>query len=210
VDWTRTGGWAGVASAVLTQAAVLAATVASPGFRWTGNALSDLGNPGHRIATPVTTLLFDGGLILGGLLGTPFGYLLWTGGDHWVERAAALPFVPAMLAMAGIGLFPSPQPLHAPVAIAFYLLSMVTMGVYGAGNALAGARVRGLLTLGLVAVHVGVWYWWASGGPVLRDGLAVPEAIGAVVVAGWVVATAHWHLTGRRAATARADSGVTP
>ncbi|WP_276271625.1 DUF998 domain-containing protein [Haloarcula litorea] len=202
METDRASAWAGVASVGLTDLAILAATVASPTFRWTGDALSDLGQPGDAAATPVTTLLFDGGLVVGAVVGLAFALTLSRGAGHPVERVAALPFVVALIGLAGVGVFPYSQALHAPAAVTFYLASMVAMAAYAVGNALAGARVRGAVTLALVGVHVAVWYWWATGGAFTRGGLAVPEFAGALLFGGWVVWTARWHLAGERAGAA--------
>ncbi|MBX0293962.1 DUF998 domain-containing protein [Haloarcula nitratireducens] len=195
----RFGGWAGVASVVLTNAAIAGATLASPSFAWTDHALSNLGQPGDPVATPVTTLLFDGGLVLGGLVGLLFSYTLWVESANLAERLAALPLCVALLGMVGVGVFPYAQPLHGPAAITLYLASMVTMALYAVGNALAGAIGRAAGTVALVALHVGVWWWWLSGGGLSRGGLAVPELFGSLLFSAWVLWTAHWHLRGGRA-----------
>jgi hypothetical membrane protein len=192
VETERASLWAGIVSVVVTNAAIISATVASPGFRWSGNALSNLGQPGHAVATPLTTLLFDGGLVLGGVVGVGFAYALWTTSGT-VGKAAVPVFVAAMVAMAGIGVFPQSQPLHGPVAIGFYLLSMVAMALSGVGALVAGDRRYAGLTLALTALHVGVWYGWSMGGSVFRAGLAIPEALGAAVVTVWVVLVARTH-----------------
>lgn len=199
------GGWAGVASVTLTTLATLGATVVSPSFSWTTNALSDLGQPGTPAATPLTTLLFDGGLVLGGLLGFGFAYALWVGGRHLIERAAVVPLCLALAGLMGVGVFPLSKPLHTPAAIGFYLFSMVTMAVYGLGNVVAGTVRRGVATVALVAVHVAVWWWWIAAGSATIPGLAVPEFAGALLFDAWVLATAHWYLWGgrRRAAPSR-------
>ena len=188
----------GVASTAIALAGIAGATAASPTFRWTGNALSDLGQPGAPAATPITTLLFDGGLVLGGVVGLLFVYTLWAGSEHALERVAGVPFAVALLGMAGVGVFPSSQPLHVPAALTLYLGSVVAMAMYAVGNVLAGARTRGAVTVALVVVHVGVWWWWSAGGAVTRGGLAIPETIGAALFGAWVCWTAHWHLIGGR------------
>ncbi|MBV0923175.1 DUF998 domain-containing protein [Halomicroarcula limicola] len=193
------GGWAGVASVVSTNAAIAGATLASPSFAWGDHALSNLGQPGDPVATPVTTLLFDGGLVLGGLVGLLFSYALWTGSTNLVERLAALPLCVALLGMVGVGVFPYTQPLHGPAAITLYLASMVAMAVYAVGNALAGATERAAGTVALVALHVGVWWWWLSGGGLSRGGLAIPELLGSLLFSAWVLWTSRWHLRGARA-----------
>ena len=183
---------AGVVSVALTLAAIAGAVVAAPSFTLADNALSDLGQPGNAAATPVTTLLFDGGLIAGGVVGLPFAAVLWRGERHWLARSAAVPFVGALLGMAGVGLFPAGQPLHVPAALTLYLGSMVAMGLDGLGTARSDLSRRAAGTFGLLALHVSGWWWWARGGPVLRPGLAIPELLGAGVFGAWVVWTARW------------------
>ncbi|WP_167768414.1 DUF998 domain-containing protein [Haloarcula amylovorans] len=196
----RLGGWAGVVSVLSTNAAIAGATLASSSFAWGDHALSNLGQPGDPVATPVTTLLFDGGLVVGGLVGLLFSYTLWTGSANLVERIAVLPLCVALLGMVGAGIFPYTQPLHGPAAVTLYLASMVAMAVYAVGNALTGAVRRAAGTVGLVALHVGIWWWWLSGGGLSRGGLAIPELLGSLLFSAWVLWTAHWHLRGPRAA----------
>ena len=197
-DRKRASAVAGVASTVIALAGIAGATTVSPTFQWTGNALSDLGQPGDPAATPITTLLFDGGLVLAGVVGLLFAYTLWTGGEHLLERIAAVPFAIALLGMAGVGVFPYTQPLHFPAALTLYLGSMVTMACYAAGNAAAGEYTRAAVTVGLVVAHGSTWWWWSTGGAVTRGGLAVPETIGATLFGAWVCWTAAWHLVGGR------------
>lgn len=189
-DYERASLFAGVTSVVLTNVAILAAVAASPAFRWSENALSNLGQPGTTSATPLTTALFGGGLILGGALGVAFAVALWTTARNLVQKLSVPVFVLAMVSLAGVGIFPQSQPLHAPAAISFYLLSMVAMALSGAGALVSGRRPRGAVTLALVVAHVGVWWWWSTGGPIFRAGLAIPELAGALVVTAWVLLVA--------------------
>lgn len=196
-DTHRASAVAGIAATVIALGGIVGATIASPTFRWAGNALSDLGQPGDPAATPTTTLLFDGGLVLGGVVGLLFARTLWMK-EHALERVAAVPFAVALVGMAGVGVFPYSQPLHVPAALTLYLGSMVAMALYTVGNALAGETARAAVTVGLVAAHVGVWWWWIAGGEVTRGGLAIPETIGAAIFGAWVCWTAAWQLAGRR------------
>ncbi|MBX0302974.1 DUF998 domain-containing protein [Haloarcula salinisoli] len=186
-ELTRAGRLAGVAAVCIAAIGIAGAALASPTFAVTGNALSDLGQPGDPVATPVTTLLFDGGLVLAGVVGLPFAVVLWRRSETRLGQAAVVPFSVALLGMVGVGLFPAGRPLHLPAALTLYLASMVAMAVDGAGTALAGGRRRAAVTSSLVAVHVAGWWWWAASGPVLRPGLAIPELLGAGVFAAWVV-----------------------
>lgn len=189
-DYRRLSLLAGLTSAVLTNVAILAAVAASPAFRWSENALSNLGQPGTTSATTLTVVLFGGGLIVGGLLGVAFTVALWSMARNLVQRASVPVFGLAMVSMAGVGVFPQSQPLHAPAAISLYVLSMVAMTLHGSGAIASGARRLGGATLGLVVVHVSVWWWWSTGGPILRAGLAVPELAGALVITVWVLLVA--------------------
>ncbi|WP_277541003.1 DUF998 domain-containing protein [Haloarcula laminariae] len=187
----------GVVAVCIAAVGIAGAALASPAFAVTGNALSDLGQPGNPAATPVTTLLFDGGLILAGVVGLPFSVVLWRRSETSIGRVAVVPFAVALLGMAGVGLFPAGRPLHVPAALTLYLGSMVAMTLAGVDSGLAGKRRRAAATLSFVAVHVAGWWWWAAGGPVPRPGLAVPELLGAAVFAAWVVLTAVGERSGR-------------
>lgn len=181
---------AGDLAVAIAAVGISGAIFASPAFSVTGNALSDLGQPGAAAATGLTRLLFNGGLVLSGLVGLAFVGVL-TRGAALLERLAAVPLAVALLGMIGVGLFPAGEPLHFPAAVTLYLGSMAGMALYGAGAALTGARRRGAATVALVVVHVGVWWWWATGGAVTRGGLAVPEILGAAIFGAWVVWTAR-------------------
>ena len=189
-ELTRAGRLAGAVAVLIAAVGIAGAALASPEFTVTGNALSDLGQPGDPAATGVTTALFNGGLVLAAVVGLPFGATLWHESEHPLGRVGVVPFAVAMLGMAGVGLFPAGQALHVPAALGLYLASMVAMALDGVASALAGHRRRAGVTLSLVAVHVAGWVVWAAGGPVLRPGLALPELLGAGVFAAWVVRTA--------------------
>ncbi|MDS0281687.1 DUF998 domain-containing protein [Haloarcula onubensis] len=189
-DGGRVEAVAGFVAVAVAAVGIGGGALASPAFSVAGNALSDLGQPGNPAATPLTTLFFDGGLVVSGVIGLAFTAGYWQAGRNWPERVATLPLAIALAGMAGVGLFPAGQALHAPAALTLYLGSMVAMALDAVGVAVAGLRTRAAATLGLVFVHVAGWWWWAGGGPVLRPGLAIPELLGAAVFAAWVVWTA--------------------
>jgi len=179
--------WSGVAAVVVAFAAILGATLLSPTFSWSTSALSDLGVPGTTTAP-----LFDGGLLLAGLLGLPFVGWCWTRARNRFEAVGAALLALALVAMALVGVFPlHASDLHLPVAVAFYVLLTYGLFVYGTGNALAGSVRRGLGTLWLGVFHVSSWLLWAAGVR-LGAGLAIPETVGALLFAAWVLATTPW------------------
>jgi len=161
----------------VTIGSILLATMLSATFRWGTSALSDLGTVG------ATGWLFNGGLVLGCLLGLPYGWALWTAAADWLGSIRAGAFVAALLSMAGVGLFPSGEPLHLPFAVAFFALSALTLIVDG----VARFRLRtGKLSLAAGVASPAVWPLWlvvvAPG-----SGIAVPEFAGAALFALWIV-----------------------
>ncbi|RXK49192.1 DUF998 domain-containing protein [Halorientalis pallida] len=186
----RASVWAGLAAPVLSLVGVLLATLVSPSFAWTGNALSELGGPADPVATDLTRLLFNGGLIAGGVVALGFGYALLLTARNLVELAGIGLFGLTSLSMALIGVFPLPQAAHFVVAVSFYVLLSLALWVYGAGGVLAGDRTRGGVTVCLGVLNAGAWTVWVATGRVSRPGLALPEVVGAAALAGWTVATA--------------------
>ena len=154
---------------------ILLGTLLSPTFSWTGNALSDLG------VTPTSALAFNGGLVAGGVLALPLAWVLAADGRPILGAVFGLTAV----SMALVGVFRSGHPLHFPVALGFYLGATATMLVDGIGALRANVRAWGLAAVGLALVHIGSWVAWSAG---VRpgSGLAIPEAIGAVLFAVWV------------------------
>lgn len=173
--WRATGP----AGVVVAFGAIAGAIVVSPWFSWTGSALSDLGDPAHASAP-----LFNGGLILAGLLGAAFGARAFLAADRPVERAGVALLTAAMADLALIGAFPVTRPLHEPVSIVFFLGLTYGWFVHGSGLVLAGTARRGLAVVWLGVVHATVWVGWMSLG---TAGIAIPEAVGALLLAAWVL-----------------------
>lgn len=189
MDPETAGRAAGPASVITALGGTLAATVASPSFSWSDDALSELGVTGTTAGTEMTVLLFNVGLLLGGLLGLGFAwYLVRTAtGTGW--RATGVVFGVTALAMAGVGLFPMGDPLHGPVAIALFLGITATLALAGEVAIREGSRRYGTgSVLGAVA-HLAGWAGWlAAGGPDAL-GLALPELWNSILLATWVLVT---------------------
>ena len=180
----------GVVAAGVSLASVLLATMLSPDFAWTANALSNLGVPGTAAGTPTTALLFNGGLIVGALVGLVFAFFLWRRAENRGKRVVAVLLAVTLAAMGAIGVFPQGSPLHVPVAVAFFVL--VTATIWADAVVVGGTDegLRGAVATWLGAANVGVWVIWAATGPVRRPGLALPEVVGALVFAIWILSTA--------------------
>lgn len=168
----------GPVAAAVTIGSILLATVVSASFHWRTSALSDLGT------VAATGWLFNGGLVLGALLGAPYGWALWTAAADWLGTIRTAAFAGALLSMAGVGLFPAGRPLHLPFAIGFFVLGTVTLIADGV------ARFRlptGKLSLAAGVASPAVWpFWLVVIAP--EGGIAVPEFVGAVLFALWIVA----------------------
>lgn len=184
----RLSSLAGAVAAVFTLGAIFVATLLSPGYSWTIHPLSALGGEGG-VATPTTRLVFNGGLVAGGLLGFGFAPAILAAARNRVELAGIGVFGVVLLALSLIGVFSLPHPLHVPVAVAFFGLLSVALGTYGVGNWLAGDRRRGALTVGLGVLNNTSWTLWVLTGEVLRPGIAIPELLGALAFGLWALAT---------------------
>ena len=172
----------GVLAPIVALGSIILATTLSSTFSWARSALSDLG------VMPASALAFNGGLIAGGVLALPLAWVLVADGRSILGGVFVLTAVP----MALVGVFRSGHPLHFPVALGFYLGATLTMLVDGIGALRADMRVWGLAAVGLALVHIGSWAAWSAGiHP--GSGLAISEAIGAVLFAIWVWTTA-WRL----------------
>lgn len=162
---------------IVTLGGILLAIVVSDSFSWSESALSDLG------VAASTALLFNGGLVVGGLLGLPYAYALWDDGPGGVGRLTPLLFALAMTTMGLVGVFVSGHPLHYPAALSFYLLVSATLVLDGlARRSTQEGRVAALLGV----AHLVGWVVWTAGVR-FGTGLAVPETVGALVFVVWVL-----------------------
>jgi hypothetical membrane protein len=164
----------GLIAPVLVIGTIVAATVVSSEFTWTASALSELG-----VEDGLPAMLFNGGLVVGGVLALPYAVALRRQGT----RSVAALFVLALIAMALVGVFQMGHPLHLPVAVGFYLFATATMIADGLARR---QRRTGRATLVLAVLHLAAWSSWVAGvrpGP----GLALPELAGAVAFAVWMI-----------------------
>lgn len=167
----------GPVAVVVALGGILVATALSASFSWGASALSDLG------VTPATALLFNGALVAGGVVGTPYTWALWSAAADPLGRIRAVTYLLALAAMAGVGLVPAGRPLHLPLALAFFVLAALTAIVDGMARLRLPSGKLSLLSGALAPVAWPAWRLWLSGG-----GIAVPEFVGAVLFGLWVVA----------------------
>ena len=179
MDVDRLAVGAGIVGPLVGFAATLSATVLSPGFRWTGNALSDLGASGA--ANP---WLFNWGLVASAALTILFSWALWRGATNGLQRLGTVTFAGTNAALALVGLFPTGTDLHLPVAVAYFVLLTFTLWIHGSGWVLSGLARRGLAAIWLGIAHVLLWIGWIAAG---AGGIAVPEIGGSLALYAWVL-----------------------
>ncbi|MFW5911277.1 MAG: DUF998 domain-containing protein [Halolamina sp.] len=167
----------GPVAVTLTLGGILLATALSPTFSWQASALSDLG------VTPATAWLFNGALVVGGVVGAPYAWPLWTGATDRLSHLRALTYLLALVAMAGVGLAPAGRPLHVPFALAFFAFAALTAVIDGVARVRLPTGKLALLSGVVAPLAWPVWVLWLRGG-----GIAVPEFVGAVLFGLWVVA----------------------
>mgnify|MGYP000294846247 CR=1 FL=1 len=171
---TRLAGAAGPFGAILAVVSIFAATLLSSTFSWSESALSDLG----VAADPLVVLLFNGGLVAGGIVGIGYALAL---GRH--STGVAVAYALSVLAMILVGLFPAGTAPHLPVAVAFFLLATATVALDGWHRR---SSTAGRVALALAAGHLLGWATWGVG---LRPGpgLALPELGGVAMFGGWIL-----------------------
>ncbi len=185
-----------VAPAVAVGAIVLATIIAAPEtFTWHDRALSDMGRTGTR-----TFWLFNGGLIVAGVVGIPFVWRFVRESQNRVERAGAVLTGVAVVGMIGVGIFflghteyYLETDLHGIAALTVFGVAPVAQFVAGAGQVVAGDRWLAIASFWFGIVQLLSWIIWLgyrSGAADPWAWFAVPEMVAAVAFAGWIVSIA--------------------
>lgn len=187
--------YAGLAAPPCAVFGVVLAALFDPSFHWMGSELSHLGErpSGQALSVELVVeypsiLLFNGGLILAGMLGLPFAWLLHDDATHPLERSGATTLTVAFLGLLAVGAFFQPNPFHVPAWLATVLATTAFFWIYGAGLLQAGRVRYGSITIALGLSIVGIWLVW--GAYVGGSGMAIPEFTVVAALSGWTFATA--------------------
>ena len=173
-----------MAAVAVTIGSILAGTVLADSFSWRSNALSNLGVTSTDVGTQATVVLFNGGLIAGGVIGLAFGYALLQAASTRGEIAVLGLLGLTLASMSLVGVFPQGTAPHFPVAASFYLLITVSLVANALVRARAGERTPAAVSAVAGITNIGTWVvWLAAGTP---WGLAVPEILGALAFGAWV------------------------
>ena len=172
-----------------TLGSVLLATVVSPAFSWRYNALSNLGVTTTDAGTTATVVIFNGGLVGGGLAGMLFCVLAFRLTRRPGRRIVVTMVGVTLVMMSLVGVFPQGTAPHFPVAAAFFLLVTLTTWVAAVVCASVGDRHLSLLSFAAGTANILTWVVWFVAAPI-PEALAIPEMVGATLFGGWLCAYA--------------------
>jgi len=174
--WLGLAGLCGAAALVVALSLIFLAISLSPWFSWSANALSDLG-------VGEAAWVFNSGLMAGGILTMVFaaGLFVTLKGRALGRVGSVFLFFDAV-ALFGIGLFSEAAgDIHSYFSVAFFVLFPISLFLLGAGAVMAGSKKFGSFTIvdGILAALPWAFGW---------DGVAIPEAISALVASIWIIA----------------------
>ncbi len=167
---------------------IMIAIIVSPWFSWTGNALSDLGNLSRYPSSPVSSLVFNSGLILAGII-TIFSVLglLMKVKTNIGALISGVVLLVGTIALICIGLFPENfPPWHFIFSVMLFVSIALAMLLFGGVFTYYKQTKRlGLFSLatGLIAASPWIPYMFLN----WNIGAAIPEIISAVAVYAWII-----------------------
>jgi hypothetical membrane protein len=181
VNWLKISGVCGILAPIVAFTFILLAILNFPQFSWTGNALSDLG-----VQEGVTAILFNSGLVIGGILALVFASGLFVLQKTMLGRIGVFIFVLAALAFMAIGVFSeNAEPTHYYVSVTFFVLFPISMLVIGAAFLLTAKLKMGFFTFLAAIVAELVWaIHWTIG---FGSNVAIPEALSALSALIWLM-----------------------
>jgi len=172
----RLYAYMGLITPVVGFIVIFLAISSAPWFKWTGNALSDLGVRG----TPA--LIFNNGLMLTAALMAVFclGLRETEGGDS-AGQVGWIMFLIASTFLLGVGIFPETAGrIHYYVSVGFFVSMPLALFAFTAHLYRGGEQRLAVFTVALGLFSALVWTpsW---------DGVAIPEAASALAVGVWAV-----------------------
>ncbi|HXQ92292.1 MAG TPA: DUF998 domain-containing protein [Nitrososphaerales archaeon] len=185
----------GIVAVVVAYLSITLAILASPWFSWLDNALSDLGNTSvQRNITSGSALVFDGGLIISGVLTIAFAFLLLRDFKFsWKYLIWGIPLTISAIDLSMIGIFnESFGNIHLVVSIIFFFFTALSLFLYSYVSFPMGTPKTGALALFLgvfcCIMWVGRWPW---------QGVAIQEVTTSAASAAFVIILSILVLSGR-------------
>lgn len=182
----RASGFVGIVTPVIVFAFIVLSILTYPQFSWTNNALSDLG-----VVPGVTAILFNFGLILGGLLTLFFAIGLYTFlNKNIFGKVGAVIFGAAGVALIGIGwatenVHAFNFPWHYFFSVAFFALVPIGLLMIAGYFFATSARYLAAFTLPIAVLAAAPWVLYLQVQYV--PGVAIPEIISSLAASAWAV-----------------------
>ncbi len=176
---------------------IASAIAIQPGFDWSVNPLSDLGSWFRTDLGElqlVSAVLFNGGLIITGLMVLYFIIWLIKQIRDTPSKVALSIFACTAILLAGIGIFSEDYHLgHILTAVPFFLSIPIALGVIGVvWLRLSEMRILGIISIILCTISLLILFQL---GVTLTT--AVFEILESIVVMGWVWLVNYSHYSGR-------------
>jgi len=153
-------------------------------FSWTNNALSDLGGPPPATAT--AAVLFNSGLIIGGILGMMFAVGLMYNMRKQIESIGTFILFLAIVSLIAVGVFPETAGhIHLYVSVAFFALFPISLFFIGAPM----TREPTERCLGFVTLLLGV-FAIISAAPIVLvsvDDVGIHELLAVLSGSAWAI-----------------------
>lgn len=196
-DRVEIATYCGIAAAILSLGGTLLASIVAPPetFTWSGHAISDLGRWGTR-----TFPIFNGGLILSGLVGSPFIWRLWIASRNHLERLGTVLLAISVVGTIGVGIFflehyqfYGEEGYHELAALLVFGTAPFASWVYGTGAGLAGDGRLAVASFWFGNLHPLGWLGWllALGSAADTDTwFAIPEIVASIAFSGWIISVA--------------------
>jgi hypothetical membrane protein len=185
----------GILAVVIAYSSIIVAILASPWFSWLNDALSDLGNTSvQRNIASSSAAVFDGGLIISGLLTVVFVLLLLRDFKFsWKYLIWGAPLAISATDLSMIGIFnESFDGVHLVVSIIFFFFTALSLFLYSYVSFPLGTPKMGALALILgvfcCIMWVARWPW---------QGVAIQEASTSAASAAFVIMISLSILTGK-------------
>jgi hypothetical membrane protein len=179
---------AGIVGPFYAFMSIMIAIIVSPWFTWTSNALSDLGNLSKYATSPISSLVFNSGLIVAGII-TIFAALglIMNVKKHIGALISGVVLLVGTIALICIGLFPENfPPWHFIFSVVLFVSIALAMLLFGGVFTFyRGTRRLGYFSLitGLIAAAPWIPYMFLN----WSVGAAVPEIISAITVYLWII-----------------------
>ncbi len=185
---------------------VFLATLVDPAFSWETRSLSSIGEANGLglfalgSTDQLAFLLFNGGLLVGGLAGLPFMIGLGKATEGTTSTVGVVLGLLTLIGMLGVGVAYLDGPLaglHFPFAATLFFGLTFTLWTFGTAMILGGDELYGVASIWLSNAQVMFWVFWiiaeamAFTGDDGRTWFAVPEFVAALAFGGWVLATAR-------------------